>query len=197
MFLPPCSTIITSSSENTGSRPFLLRRLQEPPLAGLEVGRGERLTRRAHVDAFAAADLEAGDGGSEERRRRTWPGSVLLGARGGLIVEQVGKTSRRGLDTNVIGRPEPAEPFLTIPIRWIVALRLTDNTYGNATVIGSATSTRNLREDRHEATLINWPRACLARAGGQAPPAFARTGRRSGALSCTGLLVPERRRGFS
>ena len=150
----------------------------------------------AHVEAFAAADLEAG----ERRLLKTAKENLArlpFSALEVLIVEQVGKNiSGAGMDTNVIGRPSnPHEPFPNDPrILWIVALDLTDNTYGNATGIGSADfTTRKLVEKIDmKATLINCLAACSP-GGAKLPPAFDSDREAiEAALSCTGLLVPER-----
>src|SRR5438552_10960484 len=150
----------------------------------------------AHVEAFGAADLEAG-----ERRLLKMAKENLarlpLSAFEVLIVEQMGKNvSGAGMDTNVIGRPSnPHEPFPNDPrILWIVALDLTDNTYGNATGIGNADfTTRKLVEKIDmKATLINCLAACSP-GGAKLPPAFDSDREAiEAALSCTGLLVPER-----
>jgi len=149
----------------------------------------------AHVEAFSAANLEAGERrllkmAKENLARLPFPALEVL------IVEQVGKNiSGAGMDTNVIGRPSnPHEPFPNDPrILWIVALDLTDNTYGNATGIGSADfTTRKLVEKIDmKATLINCLAAC-APGGAKLPPAF-ESDREAieAALSCTGLLAPE------
>jgi len=96
----------------------------------------------------------------------------------------------------VIGRPSnPHEPFPADPkILWIVALDLTDNAYGNATGIGNADfTTRKLVEKIDmKATLINCLAACSP-GGAKLPPAFDSDREAiEAALSCTGLLVPER-----
>src|SRR5205807_2365967 len=96
----------------------------------------------------------------------------------------------------VIGRPSnPHEPFPNDPrILWVVALDLTDNTYGNATGIGNADfTTRKLVEKIDmKATLINCLAACSP-GGAKLPPAFDSDREAiEAALSCTGLLVPER-----
>jgi hypothetical protein len=150
----------------------------------------------AHVEAFDAADLEAG-----ERRILTMAKENLarlpFSALDVLIVEQMGKNiSGAGMDTNVVGRPSnPHEAFPNDPkILWIVTLDLTDNTYGNATGIGNADfTTRKLVEKIDmKATLINCLAACSP-GGAKLPPAFD-TDREAieTALSCTGLLAPER-----
>src|SRR5262249_48028722 len=105
-------------------------------------------------EAFNAANLEDG-----ERRllkdAREWMARLPFSPIDVLVVEQIGKNiSGSGMDTNVIGRPSnPHEPFPNDPkILWIVALELTDESYGNAPGIGNADfTTRRLVEDRHEA----------------------------------------------
>src|SRR5215510_3524747 len=94
----------------------------------------------ARVEAFNAADLEAG-----ERRllkdARDWMARLPFSPLDVLIVEEIGKNiSGSGMDTNVIGRPSnPHEPFPADPkILWIVALDLTEDSGGNATGIGNA-----------------------------------------------------------
>ncbi|HEY5724750.1 MAG TPA: [Fe-S]-binding protein, partial [Methylomirabilota bacterium] len=78
----------------------------------------------AKVEAFPAADLEAG-----ERRllkeAREWMARLPFSPIDVLVVEEMGKNiSGAGMDTNVIGRPSnPHEPFPNDPrILWIVAL---------------------------------------------------------------------------
>jgi hypothetical protein len=150
----------------------------------------------AYVEAFNAENLEAG-----ERRllkearanlaRLPFPAFDLL------IIEQMGKNiSGAGMDTNVIGRPSnPHEAFPNEPkILWIVVLDLTDNTYGNATGVGNADFTTHRLVDKIDmkATLINCLAACSP-GGAKLPPAFD-TDREAidAALSCTGLLTPEK-----
>ncbi|HEY7437312.1 MAG TPA: [Fe-S]-binding protein, partial [Methylomirabilota bacterium] len=77
----------------------------------------------ARVEAFNAADLEAG-----ERRllkdARAWMARLPFSPIDVLVVEEIGKNvSGSGMDTNVIGRPSnPHEPFPADPkILWIVA----------------------------------------------------------------------------
>ncbi len=150
----------------------------------------------AYIEAFDAANLEAG-----ERRllkearanlaRLPFPVFDLL------IVEQMGKNvSGAGMDTNVIGRPSnPHEQFPNDPkILWIVALDLTDNTYGNATGIGNAdfTTKKLVEKIDMKATLINCLAACSP-SGAKLPPAFDTDLEAiEAALSCTGYLAPER-----
>ena len=150
----------------------------------------------AYIEAFSAANLEAGERrllkvARENLARLPFPAFDVL------IVEEMGKNiSGAGMDTNVIGRPSnPHEQFPNDPkILWIVALDLTDNTYGNATGIGSAdfTTEKLVEKIDMKATLINCLAAC-APGGAKIPPAFD-TDREAieAALSCTGLLAPER-----
>src|SRR5207247_4350173 len=97
----------------------------------------------ARIEAFNAGDLEAG-----ERRllkdAREWMARLPFSPIDVLVVEEIGKNiSASGMDTNVIGRrSNPHEPFPADPkILWIVALDLTDESYGNATRIGNAAFT--------------------------------------------------------
>jgi hypothetical protein len=116
-----------------------------------------------------------------------------------LVVEEMGKNiSGSGMDTNVIGRPSnPHEPFPADPrILWIVALDLTDESYGNATGIGNADfATRRLVDKIDmKPTLINCITACAP--NGAKIPATYETDREAveTALSCIGLTPPERAR---
>ncbi len=116
-----------------------------------------------------------------------------------LIVEEIGKNiSGSGMDTNVIGRPtNPHEPFPADPkILWIVALDLTEESYGNATGIGNADFTTRRLVDRIDMkpTLINCITACSP--GMAKVPATYETDREAieTALSCIGLTPPERAR---
>ena len=116
-----------------------------------------------------------------------------------LVVEEMGKNiSGAGMDTNVIGRPSnPHEPFPNDPkILWIVALDLTDESYGNATGIGNADFTTRRVVDKIDmkATLINCITACTP--NGAKVPATYDTDREAieTALSCIGLTPPERAR---
>ncbi len=150
----------------------------------------------AYIEAFNAANLEAGERrllkvARENLARLPFPAFEVL------IVEEMGKNiSGAGMDTNVIGRPSnPHEQFPNDPkILWIVALDLTDNTYGNATGIGNAdfTTKKLVEKIDMKATLINCLAACSP-GGAKIPPAFD-TDREAieAALSCTGLLAPER-----
>ena len=152
----------------------------------------------AHVEAFAARDLEAG-----ERRllkdAREWMARLPFSPIDVLIVEEMGKNiSGAGMDTNVIGRPSnPHEPFPADPkILWIVALDLTDESYGNATGIGNADFTTRRLVDKIDMkpTLINCITACAP--NGAKVPATYETDREAieTALSCIGLTPPERAR---
>src|SRR5919201_4447581 len=118
----------------------------------------------AHVEAFSPEALESG-----ERRllknAREWMARLPFSPIDVLIVEEMGKNiSGAGMDTNVIGRPSnPHEPFPNDPkILWIVALDLTDESYGNATGIGNADFTTRRLVDKIDmkATLINCITAC-------------------------------------
>jgi hypothetical protein len=152
----------------------------------------------AHVEAFSARDLEAG-----ERRLlksgREWMARLPFSPIDVLIVEQIGKNiSGSGMDTNVIGRPtNPFEPFPADPrITWIVALDITEESYGNATGIGNADFTTRRLVDTIDmkATLINTITACAP--GGAKIPATFDTDREAiaAALDCIGLTPPERAR---
>jgi hypothetical protein len=112
------------------------------------------------------------------------------------VVEQIGKNiSGSGMDTNVIGRPtNPFEPFPADPkITWIVALDITEESYGNATGIGNADFTTRRLVDKIDmkATLINTITACAV--GGAKIPATFDTDREAieTALDCIGLTTPE------
>ena len=152
----------------------------------------------AQIEAFTAADLEAG-----ERRllksAREWMARLPFSPIDVLIVEQVGKNiSGSGMDTNVIGRPtNPFEPFPADPkILWIVALDITEESYGNATGLGNADFTTRRLVDKIDmkATLINSITACAP--WGARVPATYETDREAieTALSCIGLTPPERAR---
>jgi hypothetical protein len=152
----------------------------------------------AHVEAFGPADLEAG-----ERRllksAREWMARLPFSPIDVLIVEQIGKNiSGSGMDTNVIGRPtNPFEPFPADPrITWIVALDITEESYGNATGIGNADFTTRRLVDKIDmkATLINTITACSP--GMAKVPATYETDREAieTALDCIGLTPPERAR---
>ena len=117
-----------------------------------------------HIEAFSAANLEDG-----ERRllkdAREWMARLPFKQIDVLVVEEIGKNiSGSGMDTNVIGRPtNPHEPFPADPkILWIVALDITEESYGNATGIGNADFTTRRLVDRIDMkpTLINCITAC-------------------------------------
>ena len=152
----------------------------------------------AHIEAFRADDLEAG-----ERRllksAREWMARLPFSPIDVLVVEEIGKNiSGAGMDTNVIGRPSnPHEPFPADPkILWIVALDLTEESYGNAVGIGNADFTTRRLVDKIDMkpTLINAITAC-APGGAKVPPTF-ETDREAieTALSCIGLTPPDRAR---
>jgi hypothetical protein len=152
----------------------------------------------AQIEAFSAGELEAG-----ERRllksAREWMARLPFSAIDVLIVEQIGKNiSGSGMDTNVIGRPtNPFEPFPADPkILWIVALDITEESYGNATGLGNADFTTRRLVDKIDmkATLINCITACAP--WGARVPATYETDREAieTALDCIGLTPPERAR---
>jgi hypothetical protein len=152
----------------------------------------------AQIEAFSARDLEAG-----ERRllksARDWMARLPFSPIDVLIVEQIGKNiSGSGMDTNVIGRPtNPFEPFPADPkILWIVALDITEESYGNATGLGNADFTTRRLVDKIDmkATLINCITACAP--WGARIPAIYETDREAveTALDCIGLTPPERAR---
>ena len=152
----------------------------------------------ARVEAFNAADLEAG-----ERRMlkdaRDWMARLPFSPIDVLVVEEIGKNiSGSGMDTNVIGRPSnPHEPFPADPkILWIVALDLTEESHGNATGIGNADfTTRRLAEKIDwKPTAINTLTACAPN-GAKLPLVF-ESDREAveNALNCIGLTPPERAR---
>jgi hypothetical protein len=150
------------------------------------------------IEAFNAATLEEG-----ERRllkdAREWMARLPFKQIDVLIVEEIGKNiSGSGMDTNVIGRPtNPHEPFPADPkILWIVALDITEESYGNATGIGNADFTTRRLVDRIDMkpTLINCITACSP--GMAKVPATCETDREAveTALSCIGLTAPEHAR---
>src|SRR5512132_2887596 len=152
----------------------------------------------AEIEAFTAAELEAG-----ERRllksAREWMAKLPFSPIDVLIVEEIGKNvSGSGMDTNIIGRPtNPHEPFPADPkILWIVALDLTDESYGNAIGIGNADFTTRRLVDKIDMkpTLINAITACEP--GVAKVPATYETDQQAveAALSCIGLTPPERAR---
>ncbi len=152
----------------------------------------------ARIEAFNAETLEAG-----ERRllkdAREWMARLPFSPIDVLVVEEMGKNiSGAGMDTNVIGRPSnPHEPFPADPkILWIVALDLTEESYGNAIGIGNADFTTRRLVDKIDMkpTLINAITACAPN-GAKIPPAYD-TDREAieTALSCIGLTPPEKAR---
>ena len=152
----------------------------------------------AQIEAFSAQELEAG-----ERRllksAREWMAKLPFSPIDVLIVEQIGKNiSGSGMDTNVIGRPtNPFEPFPAEPkILWIVALDITEESYGNATGLGNADFTTRRLVDKIDmkATLINCITACAP--WGARVPATYETDREAieTALDCIGLTPPEKAR---
>ena len=152
----------------------------------------------AHVEAFNAVELEQG-----ERRllkdARDWMARLPFSPIDVLVVEEIGKNiSGSCMDTNVIGRPSnPHEPFPADPkILWIVALDLTEESYGNATGIGNADFTTRRLVDKIDMkpTLINCITACTP--NGAKVPATYDTDREAieNALSCIGLTPPEKAR---
>jgi hypothetical protein len=152
----------------------------------------------ALIEAFSPPELEAG-----ERRllksAREWMARLPFSPIDVLVVEQMGKNiSGSGMDTNVIGRPtNPHEPFPSDPkILWIVALDMTDESYGNAIGIGNADFTTRRLVDKIDMkpTLINSITACSP--GMAKVPATYETDREAieTALSCIGLTPPERAR---
>ncbi|MFQ5828413.1 MAG: [Fe-S]-binding protein [Candidatus Methylomirabilia bacterium] len=152
----------------------------------------------AKVQAFLAADLEAGER-ALLKDAREWMMRLPFSPIDVLIVEEMGKNvSGSGMDTNVIGRPtNPFEPFPADPkILWIVVLDLTRESYGNATGIGNADFTTRRLADKIDmkATLINCLTACAP--GGAKIPATFDTDRGAieAALDTIGLIPPERAR---
>lgn len=152
----------------------------------------------ARIEAFNAGALEAG-----ERRllkdAREWMARLPFSPIDVLIVEEIGKNiSGAGMDSNVIGRAtNPHEPFPAEPrILWIVALDITEESYGNATGIGNAdfTTRRLVEKIDMKATLINCITACSP--NGAKIPATYETDREAveTALSCIGLTPPEQAR---
>src|ERR671930_1058710 len=152
----------------------------------------------ARIEAFNAENLEAG-----ERRllkdAREWMARLPFSPMDVLIVEEIGKNiSGAGMDTNVIGRPSnPHEPFPADPkILWIVALDLTDESYGNATGLGNADFTTRRLVDKIDMkpTLINCITACAPNMA--KVPATYETDREAieTALDCIGLMPPEKAR---
>jgi len=148
----------------------------------------------ARVEAFGAADLEAG-----ERRllkdAREWMARLPFDRLDVLVVEEIGKNiSGSGMDTNVIGRPSnPHEPFPAVPkILWIAALDLTEESGGNATGVGNADFTTRRLADKVDwkVTAINCLTACAPN-GGKLPLVFDSDREAvEGALGCIGLTGP-------
>ncbi len=147
-----------------------------------------------HIEAFNAADLEAG-----ERRllkdAREWMARLPFDRIDVLIVEEIGKNiSGSGMDTNVIGRPSnPHEPFPADPrILWIAALDLTEESGGNATGIGNADFTTRRVADKIDwkVTAINCLTACTPN-GAKLPLVFDSDREAvDSALDCIGLTRP-------
>ncbi len=172
-------------------------------LARARIGFGLGIVENGHdetarIEAFAPEALEAG-----ERRllksAREWMARLPFGRIDVLVVEEIGKNiSGAGMDTNVIGRPSnPHEPFPADPkILWIVALDLTEQSYGNATGIGNADfTTRRLAEKIDwKPTAINCLTACAPN-GGKLPLVFDSDREAvTSALGCIGLVKPENAR---
>lgn len=152
----------------------------------------------AHLEAFPPAALEEGERRLLELARK-WMARLPFSPIDVLIVEEMGKNiSGAGMDSNVIGRPtNPHEPFpAEVKILWIVALDLTEDSYGNATGLGNADFTTRRLVDRIDmkATLINCITACAPN-GAKIPPTYD-TDREAieTALSCIGLTPPEQAR---
>jgi hypothetical protein len=152
----------------------------------------------ALIEAFTAGELEAGER-HLLKNAREWMARLPFSPIDVLVVEQMGKNiSGAGMDTNVIGRPtNPHEPFPSDPkILWIVALDMTEESYGNAIGIGNADFTTRRLVDKIDMkpTLINAITACSP--GMAKVPATYETDREAveTALSCIGLTPPERAR---
>ncbi|HYB43146.1 MAG TPA: [Fe-S]-binding protein [Candidatus Methylomirabilis sp.] len=147
----------------------------------------------ARIEAFAAADLEAGER-ELLKDARQWMARLPFSPIDVLIVEEIGKNiSGSGMDTNVIGRPSnPHEPFPADPkILWIAALDLTEESGGNATGIGNADFTTRRLADKIDwkPTSINCLTACTPN-GAKLPLAFDSDREAlESALSCTGLAT--------
>ena len=149
----------------------------------------------ARIEAFSAADLEAG-----ERRllkdAREWMARLPFPQIDVLVVEEIGKDiSGSGMDTNVIGRPSnPHEPFPSDQrILWIVALDLTEDSGGNATGIGNADFTTRRLADKIDwkRTALNCLTACTPN-GAKLPLVFDSDREAvESALGCIGLTPPE------
>ena len=152
----------------------------------------------AQVQAFTAADLEAGER-ALLKDARAWMMRLPFSPLDVLIVEEMGKNiSGACMDSNVIGRPtNPHEPFPADPkILWIVVLDLTTESYGNATGIGNADFTTRRLVDKIDmkATLINCLTACAPN-GAKVPATFDSDREAVEAvLDTIGLTPPERAR---
>ncbi len=163
-------------------------------LAVLENGYDET----AHLEAFGARELEAGERRLLEQAR-DWMMRLPFSPVDILIVEEMGKNiSGSGMDTNVIGRPSnPHEPFPSDQkILWIVVLDLTEHSYGNAVGIGNADFTTRRLVDKIDMkpTLINAITACAPN-GAKIPATFDTDREAIGnALACIGLTTPEQAR---
>src|SRR5213593_1302786 len=152
----------------------------------------------ARIEAFTGANLEDG-----ERRllkdAREWMARLPFSPIDVLVVEEIGKNiSGAGMDTNVIGRPSnPHEPFPNDPrILWIVALDLTEESYGNAVGIGNAdfTTRRLVEKIDWKKTAINSLTACAPN-GAKLPLTFDSDREAvESALDCIGLTKPEQAR---
>lgn len=145
----------------------------------------------AKVEAFLAADLEAGER-ALLREAKAWMARLPFEQVDLLVVDEMGKdVSGSGMDSNVIGRHggffEPQFP--TPKITFIVACDLTPHTYGNATGIGNAdfTTRRLVNKIDWNPTYINCLTA-VSPAAAKLPPVM-ETDRDAiaVALSCLGL----------
>ena len=145
----------------------------------------------AKVEAFLAADLEAGER-ALLREAKAWMARLPFEQVDLLVVDEMGKDiSGSGMDSNVIGRHggffEPQFP--TPKITFIVACDLTPHTYGNATGIGNAdfTTRRLVNKIDWSPTYINCLTA-VSPAAAKLPPVM-ETDRDAiaVALSCLGL----------
>lgn len=152
----------------------------------------------ARVEAFTAATLEAGERRLLKEARR-FMARLPLTPIDVLVVEEMGKNiSGAGMDSNVIGRATNRhESFpADVAILWIVALDLTEDSYGNATGIGNADFVTRRLVDKIDmkATLVNCITACTP--NGAKIPATYDTDREAieTALACIGLTPPERAR---
>ncbi|MBI3029827.1 MAG: DUF362 domain-containing protein [Candidatus Rokubacteria bacterium] len=152
----------------------------------------------AKVQAFTAADLEAGER-ALLKDARDWMMRLPFSPLDVLVVEEMGKNiSGAGMDSNVIGRPtNPHEPFPADPkILWIVVLDLTRESYGNAMGIGNGdfTTRRLVEKIDMKATLINCLTACAPN-GAKIPATFdSDRDAIEAALDTIGLTPPERAR---